>query len=102
MDQQAVIVTLKLSDDEWGTEQDHENYEVLDERLMEVIDESGVGEYDGMGRGMGVFEIYAYGPNADALFEVMAPLLRSAQVREGSFAVKRYGDIDAPEVRVDL
>jgi len=47
----------------------------------------------------------AYGPDADALSEVMEPLLGTAPVKEGSYAVEHYGearDADALQVRVEL
>jgi hypothetical protein len=77
----------------------------LEDRLIEAIDKAGVGEFDGNLIGPGEFELYAYGPDADALFEAIEPVLRSVAVEEGSYALKRYGaadDPDARQVRVEL
>ena len=76
----------------------------VEDRLIEAIDKAGVGEFDGNLMGPGEVELYAYGPDADALFEVMEPILRSVPVKEGSCVTKRYGEAgeDAREVRVDL
>jgi hypothetical protein len=54
--------------------------------------------------GPGEVVLYAYGPDADALFEAMAPILRAIPARE-AFVIKRYGeagDSGAHEERVDL
>ena len=95
-DEQAVIATF-VSDDEWDV------YEVEDQ-LIEAIGKAGVGEFDGNLMGPGEVVLYAYGPDADALFEVMEPILRAVAARE-AYAVKQYGPPDDPntrELRVEL
>jgi hypothetical protein len=77
----------------------------VEDQLIEAIDKAGVGEFDGNLMGPGEVELYAYGPDADALFEVMEPILRAVALQEGSYAVKRYGAADDPgarEERVEL
>jgi hypothetical protein len=100
--QEAVIATFLLSDTGWGAPEDYDALEELEERLMAAIAEHGVGEFDGMGRGMGVLEIFMYGASADALWAVVEPILRDFPANPGSFAVRRYGEPGAPEVRIDL
>jgi hypothetical protein len=95
--QHAVIAYL-IPDAEWDV------FDVED-RLIEAIDGARVGEFDGNLMGPGEVELYAYGPDADKLFGVMEPILRSVALKEGSYALKRYGeagDPDAREVRVEL
>lgn len=98
----AVIVHLFPDvGDDWGVD-------LVEDPLMEAIDERGVGEFDGHDialDGSGEVILYAYGPDADALYEVMEPILRAVPPREGSYAVKRYGPADDPtaeQVRVEL
>jgi hypothetical protein len=77
----------------------------VEDQLMEAIGKTGVGEFDGNLIGPGQVELYAYGPDADALFQVMEPILRAVPLKAGSHAVKRYGAADDPEarkVRVEL
>jgi hypothetical protein len=100
--EQAVIVYLFPDvGDDWGVD-------LVEDPLMEAIDEHGVGEFDGHDialDGSGEVMLYAYGPDADALYEVMEPTPRAVPPREGSYAVKRYGPADDPtaeRVRVDL
>jgi hypothetical protein len=99
---QAVIAYFKLSDDAWGDPEDFDDMYQWEDTLAEAIDEAGVGEFDGIGRGLGFLDFYMYGPNADALFNVVEPLLRSFSPRPGSYVVKRYGEPGAPEFRIDL
>jgi hypothetical protein len=77
----------------------------VEDQLIEAIEKAGVGEFDGNLLGPGEVELYAYGPDADALFEVVEPILRALALEEGSYAVKRYGapeDPAAREARVEL
>ncbi|HZN22132.1 MAG TPA: hypothetical protein VFB57_06210 [Gaiellaceae bacterium] len=94
--EQAVITTF-VSDVEWDVAD-------VEDRLIEAIEKAGVGEFDGNVMGPGEVVLYAYGPDADALFDVMAPILRAIPARE-AFAIKRYGEAGDPrahEERVDL
>jgi hypothetical protein len=100
--QQAVIASFRLSDASWGDPEDFADLEDVEDRLMQVIGESGVGEFDGIGRGMGCLDVYMYGPSADALLAVVESILRNFPANPGSFVVKRYGAPGMPEVRIDL
>ena len=49
--------------------------------------------------------LYAYGTDADALWEVMRPVVEASSPNPGSYVTKRYGAPDDPtvrEVRIDL
>lgn len=92
----AVVATF-LSDEEWDVN-------AIEDQLIEAIEKAAVGEFDGNLIGPGEVVLYAYGPDADALFAVMEPILRSVPARE-AHAVKRYGeagDPDTRELRVEL
>lgn len=89
----AVIAYLRPgAGDDWSVD-------VVEDQLIEAIEEAGVGEFDGNLLGPGEVELYAYGPDADALFDVMEPILRGIGLEEGSHAVKRYGAVGDPDVR---
>ncbi|HZI45584.1 MAG TPA: hypothetical protein VFD53_10210 [Ilumatobacter sp.] len=47
-------------------------------------------------------ELYMYGPNADALWTVIEPVVRAAQLSKASYAVKRYGEPGSPKERITL
>ncbi|MGZ3183506.1 MAG: hypothetical protein ACXU8N_13780 [Telluria sp.] len=72
----------------------------LEDRLGPAISAAGVGEYDGNEIAVdgSVGRLYMFGPSADALFEVVRPILASAPFMLGAQAVKRYGP-PAPDTR---
>jgi hypothetical protein len=95
--QHAVIVHLYPDvGDDWGVD-------LVEDPLIEAIAEHGVGEFDGHDialDGSGEVILYAYGPDADALWEVMEPILRAVPRKERSHAIKRYGQAGDPAARV--
>ena len=103
--EQAVIAHLPLVEDPFGSAREREVVANLIDALDRVIDEQGVGEFDGEEFGGGRCVIYMYGPDADQLFAVVEPILRATPLARGGFAMKRYGeakDTSAAEVRVNL
>lgn len=71
----------------------------VDEQLYEVISESGVGEYDGNGIGRDGADYFAYGRDADALWEVMRPIIVAASPSPGSYVDRTYGDAGESKVK---
>jgi hypothetical protein len=97
--EQAVIVYLKAAD--------LETVEEIEPLLESAIAAARVGEYDGNAVAVDGSEamLYAYGPDADALWRVMEPIVAATSPRPGSYVVKRYGEAGDPsarEVRVEL
>lgn len=82
------------------------NADALDRSLVTAAGTINA-EYDGWELAVDGSEanFYLYGEDADALFEVAAPVVRRAEIGPGSHAVKRYGDAadpSAPEERIEL
>ncbi|RWA67387.1 hypothetical protein [Mesorhizobium sp.] len=101
--EQAVIVYLILRGGQFGAPHERQSVQVLEDRLQQVVSYAGVGEFDGDQFGEGKCTLYLYGPDAEKLFLVIEPVLRSAPVAAGGYAIKRLGaavDLDAKEVRV--
>jgi hypothetical protein len=98
MDEHAVIATYRLSDDDFGSEEEWEGIHLLERRLAAAIDAAGVGEFDGNVFGGGEVTLYAYGPDGDALFAVMAGPLREHPLRPASVLL-RYGEAGDPRAR---
>jgi hypothetical protein len=94
----ALLVTIPLSDDDFGSPEERERIRGVTGELDRVIKARRVGEFDGDEFGEGKCTLYMYGPDADALFEAVAPVLRS-KLPPGSSAVKRYGTADDPDAR---
>ncbi|MCZ4513885.1 hypothetical protein O3Q52_38275 [Streptomyces sp. ActVer] len=97
-EEHAVIAYFRLARDGFGEVDQRERiYDA--ERAMEALTEkAGVGEVDGNEFGGGEAVVYAYGPDADALFKVLEPALRSLPFRPAHVLLRR-GD---NETRVDL
>ncbi|MDO0915208.1 hypothetical protein QQM39_31635 [Streptomyces sp. DT2A-34] len=88
------------SDVEYGSPAEREA--IFDaERAMEVaVENARVGEVDGNEFGGGEAVLYAYGPDAEALFRIMEPMLRSLPFRPAYFVLRR-GSRET-ESRLDL
>ena len=100
----AVVARYRLADDGFGEQDQRTTIRQAEEQLTKAIDQAGVGEFDGNEFGGGQVGLYAYGPDADALYAVMAPVLRSLPFRP-AHVILRYGsasDASAAEHRVDL
>lgn len=100
----AVIAHYRLADDGLGEPSQREVVRQAQSQLTEAIEQADVGEFDGNEYGGGEVILYAYGPDADALFAVMAPILNDLPFRP-AHVVLRYGSVDDPsaaEHRVDL
>ncbi len=102
MSEHRVIGYLNLSNDTFGTEEERESIYGLSRRLEEQINAQGVGEFDGHEFGEGHCTLFMYGPDADALYSAIEPILRESTLIAGGHITKRYGDLDAKEVRIDL
>lgn len=101
----ALLVYLKLSDDGIGTFEERNQIQELSDRLEAAIDDHIAGEFDGDEFSEGQCTLFMYGPDADALFAAIEPLLRDSPLSSGGHVIKRYGDVsdaNAIEVRVDF
>jgi hypothetical protein len=100
----AVIVYLKLSDDQFGHEAEREAIFELENDIAEAIEGCG-GEFDGNEFGGGECTLYMYGENADNMFNAIQPVLKASALSRGGQAKKRYGEAGDPlamEVMVPL
>ena len=100
----AVIVYLKLSDDQFGDEAEREAIFDLENDIAEAIEGCGA-EFDGNEFGGGECTLYMYGENADRMFNAIQPVLAASTLSRGGQAKKRYGEADDPlamEVMVPL
>jgi hypothetical protein len=100
--EQALIITIPLSDGANGTHEEQQHLFKLEDELMKAIEQSGAGEYDGNEIGGGTFTIYAYGSSAEGLFNAAWPVLGRYDLPQGSRAVKRYGKPGAKQDLVSI
>ena len=89
--EQAVLIRLPLSDDEFGVEGERAAIHALATDIAAAIAESGTGEYDGDEFGDGQCTLYLYGPDADRLWSAVEGPVREAEVSRGARVTKRYG-----------
>lgn len=99
---QVVIVYIKLSDDGFGQPEEREDLYRLEDKLEPLLNSSSIGKIDGHEFGGGYGVIYIYGENADKLFDVVIQTIRDFKPKQGSFIIKRYGNIEAKEERINL
>lgn len=100
--EQALIITIPLSDGADGHSAERQHLFKLEDELMVEVEKSGAGEYDGNEIGQGTFVMYAYGPNADRLLDAALPVLAKYDLPQGSQALKRYGKPGARSAMVPI
>ncbi len=73
-------------------------------QLIDALDGKNVGELDGHEIAIDGSDgfLFLYGPDADALFAVIEPVLRKSPVMPGADATLRYGDPDEADVKQKL
>jgi hypothetical protein len=102
----VVVVHLRLDDEDWGSKKKQNALHRLQVKLTDAIDDAEVGESDGIATfGQGECVLLMYGPDADALFDAIKPILKASPHAKGGFAIKRYRGASASttrEVKVNL
>ncbi|MEU2735014.1 hypothetical protein ABZ656_06090 [Streptomyces sp. NPDC007095] len=98
--EQAVIARFRLSGEEFGERAERAVIFHAERAMVAAVGEAGVGEVDGDEFGGGEAVVYAYGPDAEALFKVMEPILRGLPFRP-AHVVLRHGAAKT-ELHVDL
>ncbi|MFJ9870917.1 hypothetical protein [Streptomyces sp. NPDC101165] len=97
-EEHAVIARFRLAAGGFGDADQRALVYDTGEVLAAAIEEANAGEFDGNEFGAGQAVLYAYGPDADALFKAMEPTLRGLPFRPAHIVVRR-GD---SESRIDL
>ncbi|WP_328937996.1 hypothetical protein OG288_20120 [Streptomyces tauricus] len=97
-EEHVVIAHFRLARDGFGNADQREQIYEAEQAMQAETEQAGVGEVDGNEFGGGEAVVYAYGPDADALFKVLEPTLRSLPFRPAHVLLRR-GDA---ETRVDL
>lgn len=64
----------------------------VEERAMIAIEESGLGYIDGNGIGAGEYDLYFYGADHEAVWELLEPILREAPLPLRSVTLRPAGD----------
>ena len=106
MTQHSVVVQFYDFADKFWTEgsQSLDALYALEDELIEALNGKNVGELDGHEIAIDGNDgfLFLYGPDADALFAVIEPILRKSPVMPGADATLRYGDPDTADLKQKL
>jgi len=93
MSYQTVTAHFQLSDDHVGDAADAGEFYHLAGRLASLVEREGIGQFDGDEFADGQCAMFLYGPDADILFNTIAPVLRSSSFARHARGrvVKNYG-----------
>ena len=100
----SVIAHFRLAETGFGDSRQRATVRGYEKLLAQAVEQARVGQIDGNEYGGGRVALYAYGPDADALYAVMEPLLRQIPFRPAHVFL-RHGsasDPTAAEHRIDL
>lgn len=74
----------------------------LEDILREVVEKTGIGNFDGNEFCEDTVTFFIYGPDADKIVEELHPIIARMPYLPGSYIIKRYGDYDALEEQINL
>ncbi len=89
--QEWIAIHFKLLGGKLGTADERDRVHEFTDKLASIIEESRTGTFDGDEFGDGEGVLFMYGPDADRLFDVVNPLLKTWEPLRGGYAIKRYG-----------
>ncbi|MFN0133968.1 MAG: hypothetical protein ACKVW3_15740 [Phycisphaerales bacterium] len=90
VEQHAVLLYLKTAG-EMPPQEEMNRYHRLQDEIAKAVNAKGVGELDGDEWGDGRCTVYLYGPNAERLWDAIAPVIEKHPLPHGSVAIKRFG-----------
>jgi hypothetical protein len=93
-DEQDLLVVLKLSNRQMGTQQERTALEAFAEELHEAVVAAGVGEFDGDELGGGECTFFFCGPDVERLLAVLRPLLKRSPLARGGHFVRMVTTAD--------
>ncbi|MFC8202153.1 hypothetical protein ACFUTV_43275 [Streptomyces sp. NPDC057298] len=88
-EEHAVIAHFRLARDGFGDVDQRERVFKAEREMEAAAARACVGEVDGNEFGGGEAVVYSYGPDADALFSVLEPTLRSLPFRPAHVVLRR-------------
>lgn len=93
-DEQDLLVVLRLSNRQMGTQQERQEIEQFAEELGEAVAAAGVGEYDGDEIGGGECTLFFCTPDVDKLLTTLRPLLKRSPLCRGAHLVRMVATAD--------
>lgn len=79
-----------------------ERYHAIQDELEAAVLQHHAGELDGDEWSEGLCTVYFYGPDADLLWDAVAPILEKHPFPKGSHAIREYGPPGSRTERIGL
>ncbi len=93
--EQWLTLTIPLSDDEFGTPEENERWQKLQDQIDEVLEGSAIAEVDGNEIGEGEFMIWMITTDPEKAMELISPVVEAANIPESAvFEVRDVSDED--------
>jgi hypothetical protein len=99
-DRHRVSVWVRLYDPDFETTREQLKVFALENQVMRALDAAAVGEHDTNSLERGYMAMRLFGDDADAIVEVVLPLL--AEAPEGSYLAVRRGPVTTGEDRIEV
>jgi len=99
-DRHRVSVWVRLYDPDFETTREQLKVFALENQVMQALDAAAVGEHDTNSLERGYMAMRLFGDDADAIVEVVLPLL--AEAPEGSYLAVRRGPVTTGEDRIEV
>ncbi len=93
-----IAIYLPLSGGVYGTEQERDNVRSLGHEIDAAIRRHNVGIFDGDEFGNREAGLFAYGANADLIFQAVQPLLLCQEFFPRGYVIKRYGSAQSERI----
>ena len=92
--EQDLLVVLKLSNRQMGTNDERAQLDALADELAAAVEQAGAGEFDGDEIGGGECTLFFCGPDVDQMLAVLRPLLKRSPLCRGAHLVRTVTDAD--------
>ena len=99
---QSVQIFLQFKEGDLDDERKLDAIFKLEVILIEVVDKTRIGNFDGNEFCEDTVTFFIYGRDADKIVENLYPIIAKIPYMAGSYILKRYGDIEAFEEQVFL
>lgn len=99
--EQLLLINLKLSDGETGTEDDNEYVESLEQKLVEKVENLDFAFWDGHEYGDGYAKIFLYSSDVDKLYKAIYKTLKNINFTPGSMIILQYSQTPLDHFIID-
>jgi hypothetical protein len=91
---QLLLICIKLSDSELGSELDDEYVESLEMPIIKLLENTDFARYDGHEYGGGYAKIFLYSDDIDRLYKLLYKHLQAFNFTSGSQIILQYSTQD--------